>query len=732
MQTKLDFPLVLLISIIALTAIHQAFANNGFDGKQITTDIPGGDISGTLTCAGSPYHVLGDINVPVGEELIIEPCVEMYFGPGCRLAIYGRLIAEGTDVDQITFTTSDMGDRWEGIKFININSNGQDSSKMVNCVISYSSADPGGPSGNNRGGAIYFKQASNVLIESCIMNNNHAANSGGAIYLEGSLPKLANNIIRENSSPNGGAIAFQWCNAVIQGGVMEGNEAENGGACFLNGSNPTFSGVTIKDNYAKFGGGIYMYGGCTPVFDPLNLCNIYMNYAYACGLDFCTTSWWGAPITINVDTFGVLNPNEHFVYPEDIYTLNIQNALIEQTSEDLYVSPTGLDVNSGTTSGEPLKTLHMALMKIVADTLNPRVIHLDDGIYSESATAEMMPVNWRGHVSMIGAGSSVTTIDGEDANQILYCYDDNYFEMDGIGFTNGFAENGGAIYLDHYSSPAMSNLLIHDNNVSGDGGGVYFNDHSSPVLQYIDIYDNFAEGGGGGIHLQSSSNAVLRSVTINNNTANYTGGGFRCYLYCDFVMDSVSIFDNSAAHGAGMYVHFYSDPLITNSEIYNNHAVSYSGYPASGGGVLIAYGSSAVFNKVEVSNNTSDNNAGGISCGANILFQNGKVNNNYAQNSGGGLALSGNDIKFTNTEICSNVADDARGAAINASSCSPEFLNVTISKNLSINDYASLIYCHNSNLVFTNSILWGNSPIWFDIYSGSITAEYSNTQFPLA
>lgn len=41
------------------------------------TIINAGPVSGTWTAAGSPYHIMGDIEVPNGEVLVIEPGVSV-------------------------------------------------------------------------------------------------------------------------------------------------------------------------------------------------------------------------------------------------------------------------------------------------------------------------------------------------------------------------------------------------------------------------------------------------------------------------------------------------------------------------------------------------------------------------------------------------------------------------------------------------------------------------------
>jgi predicted outer membrane repeat protein len=678
-----------------------------------------------------PYYIFGDVNIPVGQELIIEPCVHVMFRGDYKFEVFGRLLAEGDTYNQITFAATDTIECWQGLKIVNTNYNGQDSSKLVNCRITFSSADKPGPSNYRQGGAVYLNNSSDVLINNCLLNKNYAANAGGALYLnEVSSPTLINNTFSDNSSPLGGAIFLSYGSPVIHGGIIENNEAESGGACFLTGSNPTFSGVTIRNNNAKFGGGIYMYGGCTPVFDPVNLCNIYMNYAYAAGLDFCAINWWGYPITINVDTFTVINSNSHFVYPEDIYTVNIQNGIIEQTNEDLYVSMTGSDENTGTDPSEPLKTMYMALLKIQADSTDPKTIHLDEGTFSQGATGELLPVNCREYVSLSGKGTDKSFIYGENINQLLFAYDDSGFDIDSLELNGGYAEEGGAIHLENYSSPVLKELKITDNTATGSGGGIFCSSNSSPTIENSLIIYNFCEGNGGGISITTNCNPHFNNIILNHNHALYQGGGLDARVYCNFSMDSSVVHDNTAANGAGMMIFFDSDPVITNTTISFNHGISeVSGYFGEAGGIWISYLSDARLTNVTIEYNEAGHQAGGIygSSGSNSVFSNVIIRNNHAPK-GGGIYLSGNaNHKYYNCLIYQNSAYEYSGGGIYMDQSDPIFINTTITDNTANSTWGGgALYARYSDPQLINCILWDNEPDEINGYNENVIAEYSD------
>lgn len=90
------------------------------------TNIAGGNVSGAWTLANSPYMIQGNIQVPIGSILTIEPGVKVLFQGHFQLKVLGALQAIGTATDSIYFTVADttgFADRtsvvgsWKGIFF---------------------------------------------------------------------------------------------------------------------------------------------------------------------------------------------------------------------------------------------------------------------------------------------------------------------------------------------------------------------------------------------------------------------------------------------------------------------------------------------------------------------------------------------------------------------------------------------------------------------------------------
>ncbi len=83
-------------------------------------------VSGTLPTgtthwtAGNVYRVTGNLTVPVGATLAIDPGVTVFFNAGVGLTVNGCLQAEGTDLDRIRFTKyPGTSGSWSQITFTN-------------------------------------------------------------------------------------------------------------------------------------------------------------------------------------------------------------------------------------------------------------------------------------------------------------------------------------------------------------------------------------------------------------------------------------------------------------------------------------------------------------------------------------------------------------------------------------------------------------------------------------
>lgn len=376
------------------------------------------------------------------------------------------------------------------------------------------------------GGGIYIQDSSPRLSHLIVKNNiahltlTHWDAYGGGIYCEGSNSILENVTVKDNKavggqSNRGNGIYFINSNPTLVNVEVEGNTIEGsamGGGIYCEDSDPFFSNMTVVGNSASGGGGIMFEGNCNPIFDPVNRCNIYFNEAnVGRDLRIINDSLY---IEIVVDTFTVMQPDDYFVYPENNFTSDILNAKVEQVNSDLYVNPNGDNSNSGLSPMEPLKTISFALMRIMADSLEPHSIYLADGIYSPSISGEIYPLNMRNYVSLHGESESGVILDADNPNLATIIFILNHaITLEYLTITGG---------LDgincHNSCPNIKNVTVTNN---GGNGIITFTWYSNaePFLYNVTISKN----SGDGIHCRFSR-PNLSNLTIADNS----GYGIKC------------------------------------------------------------------------------------------------------------------------------------------------------------------------------------------------------------
>lgn len=115
-----------------------------------------GTVSGTWTKSHGPYYIEGDVVIPFGSTLNIEPGVEVYFNGSYSIYVEGTLNASGIESDRIIFSSNEtlpnIGD-WDRIQF---NTTGK--GKLDYCNISYGSY------------SVYLDNASDIAIMNSSFN----------------------------------------------------------------------------------------------------------------------------------------------------------------------------------------------------------------------------------------------------------------------------------------------------------------------------------------------------------------------------------------------------------------------------------------------------------------------------------------------------------------------------------------------------------------------------------
>jgi hypothetical protein len=289
-----------LFTFIAIIILHLSlFAQTSVSGNQ----------SGTWTLANSPYLVTGEITVPAGQTLTIEPGVEVNFQGHFKFTVNGTLLAVGTETDNILFTTDDPSVGWHGIRM----TNSQSGSNLTYCRIEYGRTSDGDypdqhgggvmmnnsdavidhcifaenvavTPDNGMGGAIYgMNTTSATQITNCSFVDNVAYAEGGAIKFSGDTGANIENcdFLNNTVSYGGGAICLYGCyNTVIDKCLFAGNVTHytNGGGVYVESysSEIVFTNCTLTENEASGGDG----GGVDVVYSDASFtnCIIYNNH----------------------------------------------------------------------------------------------------------------------------------------------------------------------------------------------------------------------------------------------------------------------------------------------------------------------------------------------------------------------------------------------------------------------------------------------------------------------
>ena len=264
-----------------------------------------------------------------------------------------------------------------------------------------------------------------TYIENTIIDGNQ---NGSCIYAENFTDGILQGFTIQNGSGNlsiyhsydGGGISAKYSTINIISCNIINNTADYGGGIFFKNSAINLSGNYILNNNAvRVGGGLCIGAEAFITFDSENLNSIYLNTGGR-----ANDIWLSSDVDIILDKFTVNNPDYEFIGSyEASYTFSCQQAVIEQVPNDLYVNTNGSDENSGLTPDDPLKTIAYANILIKADSLNSRIIHIADGLYSTNATGEHLPINLKSYVSIIGESEENTIIDGDEYYPIMAGWD---------------------------------------------------------------------------------------------------------------------------------------------------------------------------------------------------------------------------------------------------------------------------------------------------------------------
>jgi hypothetical protein len=181
-------PLIFILLVCSLFTTIPAVAQQQISGSQ----------SGTL--GPGTYIVIGNIQVPANQTLTILPNTEFLHSGYYTWTIYGKLIAQGTEMDSIRFVRQNptTANRWGGIRFNTTASYG---------IFEYCTID------NCQNNGIYTNDVNITVRNSRI--SNCTASTGGGIYAYSANLTVENCVIFNNVAGNGGGVSLYNCTEVV-------------------------------------------------------------------------------------------------------------------------------------------------------------------------------------------------------------------------------------------------------------------------------------------------------------------------------------------------------------------------------------------------------------------------------------------------------------------------------------------------------------------------------------
>jgi predicted outer membrane repeat protein len=436
------------------------------------THIPAGNVSGTWTYANSPYIIDGNITIQTSNLLTIEPGVQVKFSGHYNFLIYGRLLAIGSISDTIVFSVTDTTGfpnhvGWNGLRFLNTETNGQDSSIIKFCKIEFGYAN--GTGGYWDGGGLYSRYSNLCILNSSFVRNR-ATYSGGAIYiLDTNSFSISNvdilyNIINTGSTSHGTGIylATDYLsleNINVIGNTKSGTSNQTGSIYLNSCKNTQITNLNVLNNNFY---GIWSYYSDTLEINNFTICN-------------GTIGFYG----YNHKQIILNNGNVYGNSSYGIYLYLGNKSILTNVHTN---NNSGGGISFISTNGS------LQLLNVTANDNSLVGISINNGseVYFEGVTVNNNPAQ---------------------GIEISNCR--NFYAVN-TSVTNNFTVNeGGGIGISNGSIVRLNNCTISNNLSFTFGGGIYCSESIS-VLKNCIIYNNYPQSiyvdpvGGGGIMITYS------------------------------------------------------------------------------------------------------------------------------------------------------------------------------------------------------------------------------------
>ncbi|MBN2172349.1 MAG: VCBS repeat-containing protein [Candidatus Krumholzibacteriota bacterium] len=496
---------------------------------------------------------------------VIELVDGVYTGPGNRaIVVDGLSVTIRARYGDPTACIIDCESLGRGFSFTN---QGDDFAVLRGVTLRNGDAD--------NGGGVYCGNYAKVVITQCIIEDCHASEDGGGIYM-GGIVKVNNNIIQRNLA-----------------------EEDGGGLCGSGSVESSFTNNLVLDNISYLGGAGVHFGPtaffCTfaynNYYDPPWPSNIGIQYTHVSHSIIINDFYLVSAGSINYTCCnypdlptgeGNFQANPAFTSgPLGNYYLQLGSACIDagqsSANDFSFESANGtIHMNHMTTRATDAFDTGLAdlgfhyrhytpiyvpddypsIQAAIDSCVDGEAIIVRDGLYQENVSflGKLLSLSSENgpETTIIDANSvlngAVVTFDGHEGRGTL---------LAGLSLINGYAYNGGGIWC-HESSPMILDNIIRDNTTETQGGGIGCYDGSRPLIQGNDIHHNETYYYGGGINIHDAT-PEIRDNTIHENSSQAGAGLAISDSYVPVIEDN-GIYANDATYAGAVYC---SNSIVT-------------------------------------------------------------------------------------------------------------------------------------------------------------------------
>lgn len=518
------------------------------------------------------------------------------------------------------------------------------------------------------GGAIYNAAAGGTTLVNATLTANSAGTLGGGIRST-TLTNLGNTIVAQNTA------------------VTEGFDVS--GAYFTLGNNligrvEGSSGLFFAQNDDQMG---FSFSVLDPGLQPLadNGGPTLSHALLAASTAIDAGKSLGAAQFDQTGNFRNFDGDRDGTYLVDIGAVEFVNESITftvNTTDDTFDAVTADDFASDSSGNISLRSAIQETNSIVGEAIISLPVGTytitRDGVGEDFASTGDLDIN--DHLTIRGAGSDTTFIDGGAIDRIFDVAPNVTLVLSDVTIQNGAAEFGAGL-RNEGGNVILQDVVLTGNVAAGSStseshGGAIFNDQGNVLLERVTVAGNSSEQDGGGVYSFNGFIEVNDS-SIDANSSSRFGGGLALNGGTVDVIDSTISNNTATDDGAGVSVFPGSTLTVETSTISDNTTEDI-------GGGIYTLSSSVTITESTVAGNTAGSHGGGI-CGefSSVQVVRSTVHTNSAEGDGGGIAIANGSATVAQSTISGNSAVGNGGGIANYDGSNLDVTNSTVVNNSS-------------------------------------------------